>query len=64
LSKLLWFSGIRVLVVDDIEANRMLLKRILTKMGRFQTLNWEVDEAACGEDALQLIKDTEPRCGR
>eukprot|EP00668_Euglena_longa_P006359 GGOE01007576.1.p1 GENE.GGOE01007576.1~~GGOE01007576.1.p1 ORF type:complete len:894 (-),score=283.43 GGOE01007576.1:1605-4286(-) len=54
-------TDIGVLVVDDIEANRMLLKRILTKMGRFKRLNWKVDEAVCGEDALEMIKTAQPR---
>jgi len=49
-------SGARVLVVDDVATNRLILKEILERAGA------EVDEAAGGEDGLrQLARAKEMR---
>lgn len=43
----------RILVVDDNDTNRMLAKALLSRLG------WSVDEANCGEAALQEIAATD-----
>ncbi len=48
------FKGARVLVVDDSESNRQLLKVLLSKCGL------EVREAAHGEQALDILKEYTP----
>ena len=54
-------ADVRVLVVDDVDTNRMVLKRVLTHMGKFQNLRWQVDEARCGEEALEVVATAESR---
>jgi DNA-binding NarL/FixJ family response regulator len=43
-------SKTRILIIDDTEANRYALSRVLTKAG------FEVLEGGCGEDAFRLVK--------
>ena len=45
----------RAMVIDDSRAMRMILKRIVGKLG------FEAIEAADGQEALDLL-DTWPRC--
>ena len=46
--------GLRVLIVDDSLSNRKVLSRKLVK-GLFEPLNWLVELAKTGEEALALI---------
>jgi len=46
--------GLRVLVVDDMEMNRKLLKRRL-EVGVFKDLMWQVELAFTGEQAIELM---------
>ncbi len=48
------FKGSRVLVVDDSESNRQLLRVLLTKRGL------EIREASGGEEALQILREEIP----
>jgi len=48
------FNPVKVLVVDDIESNRLLLKETLSGM------HLDVTTANNGEDALQLARDLNP----
>ncbi len=47
-------DSLRILVVDDTRANRMVLKILLTRLGHF------VDEASDGAEALQVAKQMLP----
>eukprot|EP00997_Jenningsia_sp_PLL12_P009647 NODE_664_length_1531_cov_82.951417_g544_i0.p1 GENE.NODE_664_length_1531_cov_82.951417_g544_i0~~NODE_664_length_1531_cov_82.951417_g544_i0.p1 ORF type:complete len:424 (-),score=135.51 NODE_664_length_1531_cov_82.951417_g544_i0:259-1509(-) len=51
-------TGLRVLVVDDELSNRMLLTRVLTTMGAFKGLEWVVEEACDGSQALEKYQST------
>lgn len=46
------FSGVRALVVDDNQVNRMLLNAVLGKMG------CSVDSASNGQEALQALEES------
>lgn len=47
-------SGMKILVVDDIEINRMILVKILEKLGA------STDTAVNGQDAVDKFEDSEP----
>lgn len=44
----------RVVIVDDDDASRILVKGMLRKQP------WDIVEANCGEDALEILKDLDP----
>ncbi|GMH82238.1 hypothetical protein TL16_g09191 [Triparma laevis f. inornata] len=51
-------TGLFVLIADDSEMNRKLLKRTLTT-GPFKKLSWTVDLAASGEETLEMCGEEE-----
>eukprot|EP00997_Jenningsia_sp_PLL12_P006726 NODE_3298_length_790_cov_67.941970_g2755_i0.p1 GENE.NODE_3298_length_790_cov_67.941970_g2755_i0~~NODE_3298_length_790_cov_67.941970_g2755_i0.p1 ORF type:complete len:156 (-),score=35.40 NODE_3298_length_790_cov_67.941970_g2755_i0:142-609(-) len=52
-------SGLRVMIVDDEESNRLLLGRVLTASKSFKELCWEVKEARDGTEALEMYQAAE-----
>ena len=46
----------KILIADDLKPIRMILRRILDKISS----DWDIEEASCGEEALDRIYWSEP----